>query len=97
MRACSSLFSTTQNIHLVKRVMSAAQPASESMTHLFRLHCMSIEKLLFLWPIFTLLGSDRVGSQKVCVDGTIDNIINSPVIAEGNGSLTEPQVYFQSP
>ena len=37
---------------------------------------LGTEKLLFLWPIFSLLGSDRVSSLKVWVDGTIDNVIS---------------------
>ena len=57
MVARSSLFSTTQNMYLVKRVISAAQPASESMTHLFFLQwaqrnfCFSGPFLPFWAPI----------------------------------------------
>ena len=68
-------FSTAQNMHLVKRVISAAQPASESMTHLFFLQWAQ-RNFCFSGPILTFLGSDWVSSQKVGVDCTIDNVIS---------------------
>ena len=35
----------------------------------------STEKLLYFWPIVSLLGPEQVGSQMVCTNGTIDCIV----------------------
>ena len=54
------------------------------------------KKLLFLRAIFTLLGSDRVGSQKVCIDDTIHHIITMWLSWVPNCSLPELEADFQS-